>query len=73
MSVYSKISTAISIEVAILAIINIIIKFFIYPTFDSWYVIIAQFSLLIIQLIIMILQSKEYKKEFEEIYKCIKK
>ena len=38
MSSYTKISIAISIEVVILAIVNIIIKIFINPEFDVFYI-----------------------------------
>ena len=61
MSSYTKISIAISIEVVILAIVNIIIKIFINPEFDAFYILIAQFSLLIIQVVDLIIQTHEYK------------
>lgn len=54
---YSKMSIAIEIEIWVLLIINIILKMFI-KEFDSWYIVIAQISLLVIQLINVILQKK---------------
>lgn len=65
---YSKISIAISIEIWILSIINIILKIFI-EEFDSLYIVIAQISLLIIQLINLIFQKRQYKEECRELFK----
>ena len=68
MDSYTKISLAVSIEVVILSCINIILKS-INKDFNSYYIIIAQCSLLLVQLIIIGIQSWEYKKEkkkFEE-------
>lgn len=62
MSSYTKISIAISIEVMLLAIINIIIKIFINPQFDTLYILTAQISLLTIQVVDLIIQTLEYRK-----------
>ncbi len=65
---YSKISIAISIEIWVLLIINIILKTFI-KEFNSLYIVIAQISLLIIQLINVIFQKKQYEEEWRELFK----
>ena len=65
---YSKISIAISIEIWVLLIINIILKTFI-KEFNSLYIVIAQISLLVIQLINVILQKKHYEEEWKKLFK----
>lgn len=65
---YSKISIAISVEIWILLIINIILKIFI-KEFDSLYIVIAQISLLVIQLINLLFQKKQYEDEWRELFK----
>lgn len=65
---YSKISIAISVEIWILLVINIILKIFI-KEFDSLYIVIAQISLLIIQLINLLFQKKQYEDEWRELFK----
>ena len=67
MSAYTKISIAISIEVFSLMFINLIIKAFV-PEFDTGYIITAQLSLLVIQLIGVILQKKEHEEEMKEFF-----
>lgn len=68
LNAYSKISISISIEIWILLIINIILKIFI-EDFDSLYIVIAQISLLIIQLINLLFQKRQYKEEWRELFK----
>lgn len=68
MSAYTKISIAISIEVFSLMFINLIIKAFV-PEFDTGYIITAQLSLLVIQLIGVILQKKEHEEEMKEFFR----
>ena len=63
---YSKMSIAISVEIWILLIINIIIKLFI-KEFDPLYIVIAQISLLVTQLINVILQKKHYEEEWKKL------
>lgn len=65
---YSKMSIAIAIEIWVLLIINIILKMFI-KEFDSLYIVIAQISLLVIQLINVILQKKHYEEEWKKLFK----
>ena len=55
---YSKISIAISIEIWVLL-----------KEFNSLYIVIAQISLLIIQLINVIFQKKQYEEEWRELFK----
>lgn len=64
---YTKMSIAISIEISVLMIINIILKIII-KNFDSLYILIAQISLLVIQFIDVILQKKQYKQEWKELF-----
>lgn len=67
MSSYTKISIAISIEVMLLAIINIIIKIFIDPQFDTLYILTAQISLLTIQVVDLIIQTLEYRNKIKRL------
>lgn len=67
MSSYTKISIAISIEVILLAIANTIIRIFINPEFDAFYILIAQISLMIIQVIGLIMQTHEYKNKIKRL------
>lgn len=67
MSSYTKISIAISIEVMLLAIINIIIKIFINPQFDTLYILTAQISLLTIQVVDLIIQTLEYRNKIKRL------
>lgn len=64
MSSYIKISVAISIEVALLFLVGSIIRIFV-ADFDMGYIIIAQLSLMIIQVVGLILQKQEYNKQNE--------
>ena len=64
MSSYTKISVAISIEVALLFLVGSIIRIFV-ADFDMGYIIIAQLSLMIIQVVGLILQKQEYNKQNE--------
>lgn len=64
MSSYTKISVAISIEVALLFLVGSIIRIFV-ADFDMGYIIIAQLSLMIIQVVGFILQKQEYNKQNE--------
>ena len=65
---YSKMSIAIAIEIWALLIINIILKTFI-KEFDSLYIVIAQISLLVVQLINVILQKKHYEEKWKKLFK----
>lgn len=67
MSSYTKISIAISIEVMLLAIINIIVKIFINPQFDTLYILTAQISLLTIQVVDLIIQTLEYRNKIKRL------
>lgn len=67
MSSYTKISIVISIEVMLLAIINIIIKIFIDPQFDTLYILTAQISLLTIQVVDLIIQTLEYRNKIKRL------
>lgn len=67
MSSYTKIAIAISIEVMLLAIINIIIKIFINPQFDTLYILTAQISLLTIQVVDLIIQTLEYRNKIKRL------
>lgn len=72
MNSYTKISLAIATEVVILSIISIIIKVFINPEFDVLYILIAQISLMIIQVVCLIFQKIEFKQHLKELFKDFK-
>ena len=67
MSGYTKISLAISIEVIFLAVLNMIIKIFINPQFDTFYILTAQISLLTIQVVDLIIQTLEYRNKIKKL------
>ncbi len=69
MNSYTKISLVIAIEIIILTIIYTFIKVYINPEFDALYILIAQGSLLVVQLYILILQEIEFRKELKELLK----
>ena len=75
MNDFSKLNLIISIEVAILTIAYIIIKTFIYQKLDVWYIIIAQYSLIQVQVIVLTIQEikeRQKKKEFQEMLKRLR-
>lgn len=67
MNSYTKISLVIATEIIILSIIGTIIRQFINSEFDLLYILIAQFSLLSVQLIDLIMQKKEFNKIYIKI------
>ena len=76
MSSYTKINLIITVEVFLLCLIGHIIKWFIYPEFDIIYIVVAQLSLIPIQVICLILYTRDYditmkelKKLTDELYK----
>ncbi len=75
MNDFSKLNLIISIEVAILTIAYIIIKTFIYQKLNVWYIIIAQYSLIQVQVIVLTIQEikeRQKKKEFQEMLKKLR-
>lgn len=75
MNDFSKLNLIITVEVAILTIAYIIIKTFIYQKLNVWYIIIAQYSLIQVQVIVLIIQAikeKQKKKEFQEMLKKLR-
>lgn len=73
MSDFSKLNLIITIEVALLTVAYIIIKTFIYQKLNTWYIIIAQYSLIQIQVIVLIMQEIANKKQKKEWLKMLRK
>lgn len=67
LNAYSRMSIVISIEIYILMIINFVIRLF-YKEFDVLYILIPQICLLVTQLIILILEKRDYNLIFKNLF-----